>query len=236
MSTTKQRVLIAMIATAGLLAVAGCPGFLPYIQLGDGTAALKRFASAEQLLDFLKGQISARQLNANRLNWALGGAAPTSADAVAGDGDVANQESSADDYSSTNIQETGVDEGDIVKTDGTHLFIARENALHIVKAVPADQMSEIGRVELDVGIIEFYLNGSDAIVLGAVHGLVPLYDCVTWPPFFPQRTLSITQIDITNPGLPHSDRTGRAGWLARILPADRRAACRRPGNRTRDTG
>ena len=63
-------------------------------------------------------------------------------------------------------------------------------------------MSEIGRVELDVGIIEFYLNGSDAIVLGAVHGLVPLYDCVTWPPFFPQRTLSITQIDITNPASP----------------------------------
>ena len=40
-------------------------------------------------------------------------------------------------YSKTNVQVKEVDEGDIVKTDGTNIYVVTRNCLHIVKAYPA---------------------------------------------------------------------------------------------------
>jgi len=42
------------------------------------------------------------------------------------------------DYSQTNVQVAGVDEPDIVKTDGTYLYIVSGNKVIIVKAAPAE--------------------------------------------------------------------------------------------------
>jgi len=44
----------------------------------------------------------------------------------------------SNDYSQTNIQELGVDEPDIVKTDGTYLFIISNSKLYIIYAFPAE--------------------------------------------------------------------------------------------------
>ena len=41
-------------------------------------------------------------------------------------------DSSARDFSETNTQEIGVDEGDILETDGTHIFRASQNQLDII--------------------------------------------------------------------------------------------------------
>ncbi|MFH1100434.1 MAG: beta-propeller domain-containing protein [Methanobacteriota archaeon] len=43
------------------------------------------------------------------------------------------------DYSQTNVQVAGVDEPDIVKTDGTYLYIVSNNKVLIVKAYPAGE-------------------------------------------------------------------------------------------------
>jgi inhibitor of cysteine peptidase len=53
------------------------------------------------------------------------------------------------DYSQTNVQVTGVDEPDIVKTDGTYLYIVSGNKVIIVKANPADDAEIISEIELD---------------------------------------------------------------------------------------
>ncbi len=45
---------------------------------------------------------------------------------------------SASDYSGTNVQVDGVDEGDIVKTDGRYLYVLRSEELTILKADGAD--------------------------------------------------------------------------------------------------
>ena len=44
------------------------------------------------------------------------------------------------DYSGTNIQELGVDEPDIVKTDGTYLYVISNSKLYIIYAFPATGM------------------------------------------------------------------------------------------------
>ena len=45
-------------------------------------------------------------------------------------------------YSTTNIQVVGVDEQDIVKTNGTHIFIASRGLVYIVKAYPVEEMEK----------------------------------------------------------------------------------------------
>lgn len=45
------------------------------------------------------------------------------------------------DYSSTNIQVKGVDEADVVKTDGEYIYQVNRNRIIIAKAYPADQMN-----------------------------------------------------------------------------------------------
>lgn len=71
------------------------------------------------------------------------------------------EEESAGGYSSTNVQEQGVDEGDIVKTDGRYLYVLdNSGAVRIISADRGD-MKEIGRIVIpDLGekVEEMYLD------------------------------------------------------------------------------
>ena len=50
-------------------------------------------------------------------------------------------------FSTTNVQEAGIDEADIVKTDGKHLFVVNESVLRIFDVTGAAPRA-VGRVEL----------------------------------------------------------------------------------------
>ncbi|MHC4715735.1 MAG: calcium-binding protein, partial [Planctomycetota bacterium] len=49
------------------------------------------------------------------------------------------------DFSDTNVQEVGVDEADIVKTDGEYLYVLDGDELVILDAWPADELTELSR-------------------------------------------------------------------------------------------
>ena len=65
------------------------------------------------------------------------------------------------DYSQTNVRQEGVDEGDIVKTDGRYLYVVEDN-VQTVDIVKADggNLEKSGSIELgkDYDIREIYLN------------------------------------------------------------------------------
>lgn len=73
------------------------------------------------------------------------------------------------DVTSTNVQEAGVDEPDLVKTDGSTLFVVRDNVLHVVKAWPADETQRLARVELTGSGGELFLVGSRLVVLTSIY-------------------------------------------------------------------
>src|SRR5690606_21803967 len=52
----------------------------------------------------------------------------------------------AADFSQTNVQVEGVDEADLVKTDGTHLYQVNGNRVIITRAVPADAMEVVATI------------------------------------------------------------------------------------------
>ncbi len=55
------------------------------------------------------------------------------------------------DYSGTNVQVAGIDELDTVKTDGSHLYLAGDADVAIVRAVPAGDLAVVARVPAAAG-------------------------------------------------------------------------------------
>ena len=71
------------------------------------------------------------------------------------------------DYSRTNVQVEGVDEGDIVKTDGTYLYVVTSGKVQIVRARPANDMSVVSTIGYKSGVTpkDLYVTGKSLIVL-----------------------------------------------------------------------
>lgn len=76
---------------------------------------------------------------------------------------------SAGDHSRTNVQVEGVDEGDIVKTDGTYLYVVRGQTVKIVQAVPAGSMKIVSTLDFtkdNFNPTDLYIDGNRMIVIG----------------------------------------------------------------------
>ncbi|TRO53195.1 hypothetical protein E2P71_06590, partial [Candidatus Bathyarchaeota archaeon] len=71
------------------------------------------------------------------------------------------------DYSGTNIQVEGVDEADMVKTDGEYIYYARGNQVIILKAYPAEDAGIVARIELENYVSAIYIGGDKLVVFSA---------------------------------------------------------------------
>ncbi|MFZ3207302.1 MAG: beta-propeller domain-containing protein [Geobacteraceae bacterium] len=61
-------------------------------------------------------------------------------------------------YSETNVQEKGVDEGDLVKTDGNFIYLARGSRFLVLSARPPEQATIVSDLDLKEQISELYLD------------------------------------------------------------------------------
>lgn len=68
------------------------------------------------------------------------------------------------DFSGTNVQVRNVDEADIVKTDGTYLYVVSGREFHIIRAYPAESARVVSTTAFGGTPISLYLNG-DRIAL-----------------------------------------------------------------------
>ncbi|UCE16545.1 MAG: beta-propeller domain-containing protein [Candidatus Bathyarchaeota archaeon] len=66
---------------------------------------------------------------------------------------------SVPDYSTTNIQVAGVDEADVVKTDGEYIYVVSNKSVVIVKAYPAEEAEVISKIDLDGALRGIFING-----------------------------------------------------------------------------
>ncbi|MDO6353916.1 beta-propeller domain-containing protein [Caloramator sp. CAR-1] len=75
----------------------------------------------------------------------------------------------AADYSNTNVQVDGVDESDIVKTDGEYIYQVNNERLLIVKAYPAEEMQVVSQIKYDLGAFypnDLYVYKNNLVVIG----------------------------------------------------------------------
>lgn len=125
------------------------------------------FSNNEELAAYLKTQY-AKSVN-TEYSYAL-----RTADVGTGtDGSMANEGSPTgsvdsfsegqENYSGTNLQETGVDESDVVKNDGTYIYVAGSDTITIVSA--ADPMKIISAIKVNGTVDSMYLYNTDMLII-----------------------------------------------------------------------
>jgi inhibitor of cysteine peptidase len=80
------------------------------------------------------------------------------------------------DYSRTNVQVEGVDEADIVKTDGDYLYILKNQSVRIVKTLPAGSMKEVANLMMadeNFSPSNLYVDGTKMVVMGTTWQQIP---------------------------------------------------------------
>jgi uncharacterized secreted protein with C-terminal beta-propeller domain len=158
-----------------LLVLAAALASLGASAAGDAPAAagksgrLKAFDSCAQLLDYVKPR-AAKLAGAYGLPWLGvpgGGIGMPAATAATDAGRAAGAEATAGvDFSATNVQEEGVDEPDIVKTNGSTVFYARGDRLFAVDVRGGGKPRVVGSLQLDGGWShELLLHGERLLVL-----------------------------------------------------------------------
>jgi len=92
---------------------------------------------------------------------------------------AASPQSDAD-YSKTNIQVEGVDEADIVKTDGVYIYQVNRERVVVTRAQPAADMAVVSTLDFtgkDFSPLEMYVDEKYLVVIGTTHSQVyePMY-------------------------------------------------------------
>ncbi len=72
----------------------------------------------------------------------------------------------ADDFSKTNVQVEGVDEADIIKTDGKYIYAVVKNDLFIVSAYPAEEAEILAKIEFKSRLEDIYINDNNLVIFG----------------------------------------------------------------------
>jgi inhibitor of cysteine peptidase len=119
------------------------------------SSQLKKFSSYEDLKNFVKASSQAYLYYPER--------SPPGAMLMAGRHPSA-EAYSVSDYSTTNIQVEGVDEADIVKTDGEYIYVVSNKSVVILKAYPAEEAEVLSKIDLDGALRGMFINGDKLVV------------------------------------------------------------------------
>jgi uncharacterized secreted protein with C-terminal beta-propeller domain len=97
--------------------------------------------------------------------WRGGLALEAGVAATADSGDSSRPSS----FTTTNVQEAGVDELDFVKTDGKFLYLLQGDELLIVKSWPVDKAKEVGSLKIGGAPTSLFLDGNRALVVSSFY-------------------------------------------------------------------
>lgn len=111
--------------------------------------------------------------------------------------------SGSSDYSKTNVQVDGVDEADVVKTDGEYIYKVNRRKIVVIKASPAEDMKVVSVLDFksstnpnevnakDFNPQEMYVDGKYLVVIGSAYNqeIRPIeqgkIDARMMPPLYP---------------------------------------------------
>jgi hypothetical protein len=194
-----MRALAPTLLTAALLAAPACRrDTFP----DPGDPGLTRFADCGELRVYAADVVTEALLD-SRYGWGWWRGMP--------EFDTGNGGGPSD-FTTTNVQEAGVDEIDLVKTDGLYLYIAQDRALQIVRSWPVPDAELLSTVELSGWIQGLFLKGDQVVV----------FHSRDWDDDLPYGT-RISVFDVSDRSAPALTRTiDLEGWLAdgRLIDGD----------------
>ncbi|MBA7474627.1 hypothetical protein ES707_09981 [subsurface metagenome] len=164
---------------ATLLIISSVPLYL-YLNNPESSdqIALNKFSSYEELKTFLETSSSLPNNFWFRSGTVLEGRdfSIQGTTSEAAPEPSAPSEPAGSDYSKTNIQVEGVDEADIVKTDGEYIYIVSGGNITIVKAYPPEEAQVLSKISLNGGITGIFINGDKLAVFETEYGVYPIYE------------------------------------------------------------
>ncbi len=199
------------------------------------SGTLTVFTSNEELIAYLKDQYSKSVLSdysyslTARTSSAVGGDVLDGAAGAAESQYDSPSANDTDNYTGTNLQEAGVDESDVVKTDGSYLYIAGNDKVTIVSATdPMEIINSDIKVNGSIDSMYLYNNGAGKKLLALLYG--PLnYEGISWLDSGTAESVStgiaywipvqaktgMAFYDVTDPSAPEEIRAVEAdGYLA----------------------
>ena len=193
LSVVRQWLMVILLAAgAGAAAATAEDGLTP----ASGCAPLKHYLvntaqqGAKLLLRY--GAVSSPLVRANG-GW---GALP-----VEGDMSLGNAAASPpSDHSETNVQEAGVDEADLVKTDGDYIYLLNGNRFLILRSWPPAATAELSRVDLKGSPMGLFVQGDTAVAVSSVWSY-PTRSAAGFIPVTNNLT-RVTLFDITDRSAP----------------------------------
>lgn len=99
------------------------------------------------------------------------------------------------DFTSTNLQEQGVDEADVIKTDGETIYVATNKGVDIFKAWPLDEFRKLASFEVENGVRDMFLKGQTLVLVSQEYD--ENYNSTT----------TLVVLDVSNPSSPKIVRT-----------------------------
>ncbi len=139
---------------------------------------LKKFEDYDQLNDFLDERAGSES-SYYRSYWAD----VTIEESAVGESltqDYSAKEASPSDFSTTNIQVEGVDEADIVKSDGDYIYVVSRKNLYIIDAYPADQAQIVSTIAFHSTPQDIYINEDYLVVYGTESSVLtkPFFESI----------------------------------------------------------
>ncbi len=116
----------------------------------------------------------------------------------------------AGDYSTTNVQVAGVDEADVVKTDGTYIYLSKGDTVYIVLAYPAEEARLLTKIKFDVEVSDLFVAGDKLVVFTRGYGRVYTMSKGGFAPTYMMDTTAVYFYDISDRVNPVRERTYEA--------------------------
>jgi uncharacterized secreted protein with C-terminal beta-propeller domain len=137
------------------------------------------------------------------------------------------------DFSGTNNQTAGVDEGDLVKTDGEHLFVLAGDGVDILNAWPAETLGVVSHITTPGWERSLFLHGTRLTVISQENTWEPVgtpdadtsggASALSWWNHAWQPHVNVTVIDVSVVASPTIlEQTTLDGWLVDARAIDGR--------------
>ena len=123
---------------------------------------LRQFESCTQTQDYLAEVMLNTALEYRYgMGWGV--------DDATAEADSSNEggDSGPSDYTTTNVQEEGVDEVDLVKTDGEYIYVGQDKGLHIVDSWPVEEAHKLASLDFSGWVRGIFLHNDQIVVLSS---------------------------------------------------------------------
>ena len=157
-------VMFGVLTTPPSLVTGDKPSF-NYPPINEHSYQLMSFTDYDDLSVYMRRSINSSSV----YSYSFGSAnfaerklqVPVMMDEAGSDGSIGGE---TVDYSETNIQVQGVDEPDIVKTDGTYIYLVSKTVVYIIRAYPADEAEIISEISFEHTVNNIFINEDRLVV------------------------------------------------------------------------